>query len=160
LLPGYKFEEGENKWALGFSLVLPILNQNEGPIAEAEARRREVSARFLVLQASVLGAIDGAEADYAGALQKLNVARGLYAAQEKQDRSTRARFQSGEVDRLAVLGARLELLTGGLSRLDAAAEAQKFLGLLEEALWRPLQPAGPPPPVPEANPRHEEDATR
>lgn len=43
--PGYTFEVGEHRWSLiGAALTLPIFNQNQGPIAEAEARRREAAA--------------------------------------------------------------------------------------------------------------------
>jgi outer membrane protein TolC len=33
--PGYQFDQGEHKWEMGFSLELPLLNRNQGPIAEA-----------------------------------------------------------------------------------------------------------------------------
>jgi len=35
--PGYEWDQGDNKWSLGFSISLPVFNRNEGPIAEAEA---------------------------------------------------------------------------------------------------------------------------
>jgi cobalt-zinc-cadmium efflux system outer membrane protein len=55
--PGYKYDQGENKWSIGISLSLPVLNQNQGPIAEAEARRKEQTERFIRLQARVIGEI-------------------------------------------------------------------------------------------------------
>ena len=51
LNPGYEFDQADSKWALGLSIELPLLNQNQGPIAEAEARRLESAARFESLQA-------------------------------------------------------------------------------------------------------------
>ena len=37
LNPGYQFDQGDNKWSIGLTFDLPILNQNQGPIAEAKA---------------------------------------------------------------------------------------------------------------------------
>src|SRR5262249_22495912 len=39
LQPGYEFDQGDSKWSLGLTVELPVLNQNQGPIAEAKARR-------------------------------------------------------------------------------------------------------------------------
>lgn len=44
--PGYVFEEGDNKFQIGVSVALPVLNRNEGPIAEVRARREEAGAKF------------------------------------------------------------------------------------------------------------------
>src|SRR5204862_2361235 len=58
--PGYEYDQGDNKWSLGVSVELPILNQNQGPIAEARARREEAAARFNALQSKVLADIERA----------------------------------------------------------------------------------------------------
>ena len=58
LQPGYEFDQGDNKWGIGVSLELPVLNQNQGPIAEAKAKREEAAAKFTELQAKVMGEID------------------------------------------------------------------------------------------------------
>ena len=42
LRPGYELDQNKNKWQLGVSMDLPILNQNQGPIAEAKAKREEI----------------------------------------------------------------------------------------------------------------------
>ncbi len=65
--PGYGWNvgnAGDNQWSLGLTLELPLLNQNQGPIAEAEARRKLAAAKFLELQAQVIGQIDRAVADF------------------------------------------------------------------------------------------------
>ncbi len=139
--PGYKYDQGENKWSVGISFSLPILNQNQGPIAEAEARRKEAAGRFFDLQARVIGEINRALANYSGALQKLATAESLFTTQKQQGRSTQARVKSGEADRLALLSAQLELDSIALLRLKAAYETQQALGLLEDAIGRPLGPS-------------------
>ncbi|MHB8174312.1 MAG: TolC family protein, partial [Nitrospirota bacterium] len=43
--PGYRYDQGQNKWGIGISVELPVLNQNQGPIAQAEAARSGEAAR-------------------------------------------------------------------------------------------------------------------
>lgn len=149
--PGYKYDQGENKWSIGISLSLPILNQNQGPIAEAEARRKEQTARFIRLQASVIGEIARTIADYSGALQKLKRAESLFTVQKKEEQFSQARLRAGEVDRLALLSTQLELNSIALSKLKAFYGAQQALGALEDAIGRPLNPSQLSPAVPERN---------
>jgi cobalt-zinc-cadmium efflux system outer membrane protein len=158
--PGYKYDQGENKWSIGISLSLPILNQNQGPIAEAEAGRNESSARFISLQAGVIGEIDRALAGYSGALQKLMTAESLLTTQKKQEQLTQTRFNSGEVDRLALLSAQLELNAIALSKLKAFYNAQQALGSLEDAIGRPLNPSELFPTVPERNRGEEKEGDK
>ena len=139
--PGYHFDDGENKWTFGFTISLPVLNRNQGPIAEAEARRVELAARFAALQARVVGEIDQALAGYEKALQTLKVAENLYSKQKNEEQSIQARFDIGQDDRLALLSARLRLSAIALSQLKTLYDAQLALGLLEDALYQPLGPA-------------------
>ena len=62
--PGYEYDQGQNKWALGLSVELPVRNRNQGPIAEAQAKREEAAARFIDLQARVIAEIDRALATH------------------------------------------------------------------------------------------------
>ena len=150
--PGYKWDQGDNKWSLGFSVSLPVFNRNQGPIAEAEARRAESAARFTALQARVIGESDRALAGYRESLNKLEAADALLASHQSRRQSAERMFHAGEADRLALLGARLELETGALARLEALAGVQRALGLLEDAVERPLVPAEEFPSTPERPP--------
>ena len=143
--PGYIYDQGQNKWSLGLALTLPVFNRNQGAIAEAEARRKEVAARFNALQAQVIGQVDQALAGYRAALVKLTTADALLAAQRRQRQSTEALFNAGEADRLALLLARLELATTTLARADAFAQAHEARRLLEDALQQPLAQLQVPP---------------
>jgi outer membrane protein TolC len=51
--PGYTYEERNSFFVIGFSTTLPLFNRNQGPIAQAEARRKEAGASFLEKQAQV-----------------------------------------------------------------------------------------------------------
>jgi len=131
--PGYAYDQGQDKWTIGFNVTLPVLDQNRGPIAEALAKRREAAANFNALQAKALGEVELALATYRGALAKLETADQLLAAHEKQLRSSEALFKGGESDRLTLVSARVELHNARLSRLDAHAAALQALSALEDA---------------------------
>ncbi|MDA8254841.1 MAG: TolC family protein [Betaproteobacteria bacterium] len=139
--PGYTWDQGARKWSLGVSLTLPVFNQNQGPIAEAEAGRKVAAARFTALQARVVGEIDRNYTGFTKASNKLEVANRLLAGARKQLESARARFAAGETDRLALLGAEQELTASRLARLDTLTQAQQALGSLEDAVQLPLDAA-------------------
>ena len=131
--PGYSFDQGQNKWTIGFNITLPVFDQNRGPIAEALAKRREAAANFNAQQTKALGELELALASYRGALTKLETANQLLASQERQQRSAEALFKAGENDRLTLVSAQVELQAARLSRLDALLEALQALGALEDA---------------------------
>jgi cobalt-zinc-cadmium efflux system outer membrane protein len=135
--PGYEFDQGENQWALGFYIPLPILNRNQGPIAQAEARRKESAAKFMALQARAVGEVSLSLAGYSLSLRNLKTAKSLYAAQETQEESVHALFDSGQVDRLALLSAQQILVPIALARLEAFSQAQSDLGTLEQSMQYP-----------------------
>ena len=140
--PSYSWDQGDNKWSFGLSVTLPVFNRNQGPIAEAEARRKEAASSFIALQAQIIGDIAHSLAGYNSDLQKLETADSLLEAQERQQQSVQALFSRGGTDRLAIVSARLERISAELSRLDALMKVQQSLGLLEDAVQRPLDPLG------------------
>ena len=80
------------------TLELPVLNHNQGPVAEAKAKRAEAAAHFLTVQAQAIGEIDSALAGYHAALQKSATATALLDNLRKQLDSARAQAQAGRVD--------------------------------------------------------------
>jgi len=138
LNPGYEYDQGDNKWGVGLSLELPVLNQNQGPIAEAEARRTESATKFNALQARVVAEIERGVAAYRAALEKSATADSLLVNLEKQAGVLRARFEAGDVSRSEVITGQVELAAARLARADAVAKAQQALGQLEEALQSPV----------------------
>lgn len=157
--PGYSWDQGDNKYSFGISLTLPILNRNQGPIAEAEANRKQAEARFALLQAGVIGEIDRALIAYRAALQKLATADALLAEQKKQLQSAEELFKAGGSDRVALGGARLELDAIELSRLDTLVTVQQSLGLVEDSVQRPAGVEEFPANL-ETNPRSEKESTK
>ena len=109
--PGYAWNTGnagDSQWDLGLTLTLPVLNHNQGPVAEAKAKRTLAAAHFLTVQADAIAEIDSALAGYRAALQQVATAKALLDNLQKQLNSVRAQAQAGEVDPLAVANAEVE----------------------------------------------------
>lgn len=138
--PAYAWNSGnagDSGWTLGLTLELPILDQNQGPIAEAEARRKLAAAKFVALQAQVSGAIDRAVAGLEAARQQLRTGAAVLADAERQQQSVAAQVQAGAAERLDLSSAEIELNSVRLAQLDGEAQWQSAIGALEDALQNP-----------------------
>jgi outer membrane protein TolC len=135
---GYQFDQGENKWALGLTAEIPVLNRNQGPIAEAKANRAAAAARVLALQARVIGDVDRALAVWQGAQSRVEAMKELRAAQETRVKSLQAQFDAGAVESLEVLTAEAELAADELFHWEASVKALRAFGELEDAIQFPL----------------------
>jgi len=139
--PGYGWNTGnagDSAWELGLTVTLPMLNHNQGPVAEAEAKRAQAAAHFLAVQANAVAEIDSALAGYRAALQQVNTAKALRANSLKQLNAVRARVQAGEVEPLAAANAEVEFAASAQNRFSALIQAQQALGRLEDAVQSPL----------------------
>lgn len=132
--PGYEFDQSENKWSLGLSVNLPIFNQNRGAIAAAEARREEAAAKFIAIQAQIVGDIEQAVASYRACLRKVEAAELLSKELQATVDRLRKMYEVGEVVMLNVTAAELELNTNAVNRLGARIEALRAMGQLEDAM--------------------------
>ena len=135
---GYQWDQGESKWSLALTAELPLLNQNRGPIAEAQARRGEAAARLLALQARVIAGVDSARINHALVLAQMTQARALVEGQEERQRAIAAAQQAGGADLLEVESARLESLTGRLVLLEVEQRLEQASAQLEDMLQRPF----------------------
>jgi outer membrane protein TolC len=139
--PGYQYEERNSFFTLALAATLPIFNRNQGPIAQAEARRKEAAARFLATQALVIAQSEAALARYRAALLELGEARdSLTKLQGEREQMTRRSVQLGESDRLTLNAMMLERSAIAQVWFAALIKAQGALGQLEDAVERPLVP--------------------
>ena len=138
LNPGYQFDQGDNKWSVGITFDLPILDQNEGPIAEAEGRRREAAVKFNAVQTKVLADIETAVAVYRTSEKNTTMLASLAEAQAKQRDSAEAQFKAGVAERTDYLNAQFEFLNSQLSEVDSRAKLDQAAAALEDAIQRPL----------------------
>lgn len=143
--PGYTRDVLENRWGLGVAaLQLPIFNQNEGPIAEMEAKRHELAVRFEALQLRILGEIDRAHAALLAAHERLTVAEQQWLNRQDYFRATHALVTAGELDQSALKMAELALSVAERTRLEVQVENQQALAQLEMALRYTVNPPMPP----------------
>ena len=141
--PGYQYNQGDNQWMLGVTLELPVLNQNQGPIAEAEARRKLAAAKFMALQAQVISQLDQAAANYQRAQEQLASGENLSQAEGEQAAATEAQLKAGAADQFDLLAAQLDQAGTTLSQLDNTAQLLRARGALEDALQQPLDALTP-----------------
>ncbi|HEY5914379.1 MAG TPA: TolC family protein [Verrucomicrobiae bacterium] len=139
LLPGYQYDQGDNKWSLGITVDLPILNQNQGPIAEAKARRHQAAAKFEAVQARVLADIDRAVQVHQITETNSSILRALAEEQARRRDSVAAQVQAGAAEQLDLLTAQLEYATAEQAQLDAQIKLQQALAALEDAVQRPFE---------------------
>lgn len=138
LNPGYIFDQGDNQWSPGLTVMLPVLSQNKGPIAEAEARRAVAAANFNALQAHVVADIERAVAAYRVTLQKSQDADAIERNLKQQEKTAQAMLEAGEISKSDLAALRLQLSASALARLDALTKSQQALQQLEDALQSPL----------------------
>lgn len=137
--PGYTFDAGAHKFLLPVSGIgLPLFNQNQGPIAEAGARRKEAAARVNAVQAQAIDDTARAVQNYRAALENLHLAESLLSAQQLQLQDLQKTFKAGETDRLTLTLAQHALYLHAAIRQDALVQVQRNIGQLEDAMQRPL----------------------
>ncbi len=136
--PGYRYDQGDNKFMLGVSLPLPILNQNQGPIAQARAARRLAAAQFRATQARVLAQIEQARTDWKASEAELATARRVRACAAQMLARRRAEFAAGQIGRLRLFGAEEALAQTEEGSLVASVHERVALGELESALYHPF----------------------
>jgi outer membrane protein, heavy metal efflux system len=150
---GYSWEVNENIFELVPVVTLPLMNQNQGPIAEAEAKRSQVAAQFAALQASIIAQAKGALTSYRGALVAFQQASSSATLSEKRLAAIRRTAELGDTDALVLATTQLETIVAQQSKANAMASVQTGLGSLEDTVQRPLEdgdlksfhlPASPP----------------
>jgi cobalt-zinc-cadmium efflux system outer membrane protein len=138
--PGYAWNNGnagDNQWILGATLELPILDQNQGPIAGAEASRKLSAAKFVALQAQVIGEIDRAVAGFHVAHDQLRTGNELFDSEQQQEKSAEVQVKAGAADQVDLLSARIALGSAQLAQLDNETRVKTALAALEDALQQP-----------------------
>lgn len=139
--PGYTFDQGVRKPGFDFTgIELPLFNRNEGPIAEARARREEAAASVRQAQAKAWTELDGAMTAYRIASDAWHEADQQFHVQQEQLAGTRRAFQLGEEDRVSLESNRKTELSARLALFDVSLQVQQALGRIEDAIQRPLAP--------------------
>ena len=135
---GYQFDQGQNKWGLSVSLDLPVMNQNQGPIAEAVAARSEAAARFVALQAQVIAELDQGFAQLGGNREQVRRFEAVVAEQRRAAARVSAARAEGAADRSAELAAAVEMQRSEITLLEARLALDRTRAQLEAAVQGPL----------------------
>lgn len=136
---GYTYDTGTNKIGFGLAgITLPIFDQNQGGIREAEAKRKEAATRTGALQDRILGDLAHALARYRASLEALQLSDAHLASARRQLESQAAAFASGNADRLTFTQAKADYQTSKSAHLDAVVAVQQAAGALEDAMQQPL----------------------
>lgn len=149
--PSWAYEEGAHLFSLGVGAILPIRNRNQGPIAESKARRDEMAAQFLSVQAASIASSEQALANYNSALQELAEARQLVQQSRAQEEAAQKALDSGQGDRVALNGTQLQMAVAAAAQFESLYKAQQAFGELENAVQRPLLPGDIQAPTPESS---------
>lgn len=136
---GYSYDQGVNKYSVTpAGITLPLFNSNEGPIAEAEAHRKEAAIHVEALQDQAINQTDSALKHYRLAkenLALLDTQRTTRTAAFQADQRT---FDLGAIDRLALSRSRRAVNVDAMSHVDAVVQVQQAISQLENSIQQPL----------------------
>ncbi|MDE3128500.1 MAG: TolC family protein, partial [Gemmatimonadota bacterium] len=117
--------------------AIPLLNRNQGPIAEAGAKRTVAAAQFTALQATALAGVDHALATYAAARRASQSADSAAVGERALATRAASLFRAGEFDRVDLESARVAAALAEHEAGAARTSALAALGALESATQVP-----------------------
>jgi outer membrane protein, heavy metal efflux system len=126
------------------SFELPILNQHQGPIGEAVARRTAAGEHLKAVQAQIFEQIDRAELAWPAARQAWSDTRKAADIADRQNLAEQRALSAGASERASAIAAQIAALEARLSVLESAYTAEVAFGALEDAYRRPLHGAESP----------------
>lgn len=146
--PGVFFDQGDRVWSLAAAFVLPLFHRNEGPIAEAQARRETAARAALATQARILGELQAAGDDYRAARTAALEAQELARRQAAMAAAAQRRFEAGAEDRPTLVREQLAQRQAELAAADRRAAAWRAWIRLRDAAGARLAPPSFTPPRP------------
>ena len=138
LSPGFIFDQDDNLWVFASSWMLPINHHNQGPIAEAEARREVKAQEFLAYQAKVLRQVHEARIRYQAAVNTFNEVSSLILELDDRSEKLQKQYDLGYTDRLAIIRNQMEILSAKRSQYFFELSAWREFAHLEDALMARL----------------------
>lgn len=110
LAPGFGWNQGVAQWSLGLNLPTLVINRNLGLLAEAEARRASVAARFEHVQQIAIQDVGAAQLECGGAREQLAASDSVVRNSERQLGLAEAAYRRGETGQTEVSIARLAVV--------------------------------------------------
>lgn len=136
--PAYTWDHGVRKNQLSVGAPIPLFNRNEGPIAEAQARRELAAKHMLTVQATLVSQMEAAERQWPVALSNWRAA--IDNQRRLSDLAVRERrlLAEGASDRPTLLAAEAAQTEAALLTTAATLDTQRAYGALEDAYRKPL----------------------
>ncbi len=137
VLAGHDVEPDQTRWRLGLSIPLPLFNQRQGQILEAQAEASFADAQLLARRQQLLGELDFAIAGYSIARQQVDAFEGGLIRQAEQTvRVAEAAYRFGErgiIDFLdaqrTLRGVRQEYINALYEARYALIEVERLVGV-------------------------------
>lgn len=136
--PGYTYDQGQNRFALGAAFQIPLLHGARAAIEEASARREASAASFAGVQARAIGEIETARVAFAAARGQWAAQRAIVDEQRARSRAIEERVRVGAGDSLDRLDAQIALQSAQFDALAAERRWADARAALEAALEHPL----------------------
>jgi outer membrane protein TolC len=136
--PTFLGNQPQNELSVALGLILPVFNRNQGPIAEARARREQAAAHLMVVQADALHELSEAEALLETGRQKLATAEATLTVTRQQEQRRQRMYEAGDNSRVELLTAQLESAAAEVAVGEARAQVERASGALEDAMQSPL----------------------
>ena len=136
--PGYAYEYGDKVWSLGLSGLLSMLNKNKVAINEATSLREVEAAQFEALQSKIMSDASVAYAQLMQAQQVLENQKNILKQQQHNTQQMNKRLAAGEIDRLELTFAKLELNAVEKNLALAHYQLKIAEAELENTLQKPL----------------------
>lgn len=128
MLVGHDIEPDQTRWRLGVSVPLPLFNQRQGQILEAQAEASFAEAQLQARRQQLLGELDYAIAGYAIARQQVEAFEGGLIRQAEQTvRVAEAAYRFGERGIIEYLDAQRTLRGVRQEYINALYEARYAL---------------------------------
>lgn len=142
LSPSYAFEFGDSIWSLGISSLFNLFNRNNSLnaslINEAIQLREVEAAQFEALQAKVIADLSQAQTAYVVANQQVVQAESLVQQQSLLDQSLQKKFDSGLVDRLALISNQLITINAAQNLVTSQFKSLRAAYAIEDVMQHPL----------------------
>ena len=141
---GYRrlFDPDENTFVVGFSIPLPVLNRNEGAIAEAEHRLQQARSDQQSTRVRVTTAIDDAYQALSTARNQITTLdRDVLPGARQAFTMLNEGYREGRFSYLEVLDAQRTLIGARAQRVRALGDHQRAVVTLERLLGEPVATA-------------------
>ncbi len=137
--PGYEWNSQQGgKFSLGLSLILPIRNNNAGPVAEARAKREVAAKHFETIQFNAINMIEQASTAYTATTREMQSADKIVSMQQDKQSRLKNMLRQGTAADLPLLYAQTEIANAQIASLGTKAKLLHAEAALEDAMRQPL----------------------